>query len=123
MGSVKDEIAYLRGILEDADVSEARRKTLAPVIENVAIMRYKLAEAAEEVLNAPLVTEWENGKQTGIKENSIVKAYESLFKHYMVGMSKILDALPSEKRAQVETKEEPVKPQTVLDIVRGRHSA
>lgn len=119
---MKTEIAYLAGILEDAGVSEARRKTLAPIIENVALMRFKLCEAFDEVKDAPLVESWENGKQAGIKESSIVKAYESLFKHYMVGMAKILDALPAEKRAEVEREETEVRPQTVLEIIRGRHA-
>lgn len=113
------------GIMEtlaEAGVSEARQRMLRPIAENVAFMCQKLTESRRDLEAAELTVEYNNGGgQEGIRENPLIRAYEALWKSYMVGMSKILDALPAESRAKVE-QEEPERPQTVLEIIRGRHA-
>lgn len=106
--------------LIDAGVSEARRKTLVPVIENVTWMREHLDAARLELTGCELVEEYTNGNgMTGDRENLALRAYESLFKTYMLGMSKILDALP--KETPIAAADEELKPSTVLEFVRNKH--
>lgn len=106
--------------LIDAGVSEARRKTLAPVVDNCEWMRERLEAAREELTGCELVEEYTNGNgMTGDRENLAMRAYESLFKTYMLGMAKILDALPKETPLAAEDEE--LKPSTVLEFVRNKH--
>lgn len=106
--------------LIDAGVSDARRKTLAPVVDNCEWMRERLEAAREELEGCELVEEYTNGNgMTGDRENLAMRAYESLFKTYMLGMTKILDALPKETPLAAEDEE--LKPSTVLEFVRNKH--
>lgn len=107
-------------ILKEVGISERRMKLLAPVILNTAWMKAKLDDAREAIKNSQIVISYDNGGgQKGIRENPLFKGYESLWKSYMTGMSKILDCLPDDV---AEIASECVdKPKTVLDLVRGKH--
>ena len=59
------------------------------------------------------------GGQKGIRENPAFKGYESLWKAYMQGMNRILDTLPPE---QIQAATDDIRPQTVLDSIRAKHS-
>lgn len=114
------EIERLTGLLYDAEVSERRIKSLSSVIENTAWMKIKLDDAREAIKGSNVVIPYDNGGgQSGIRENPLFKGYESLFKTYMQGMDRILNALPAEKVKEVEQEIE--KPQTVLELVRNKH--
>ncbi len=114
------EIERLTGLLYDAEVSERRIKSLSSVIENTAWMKIKLDDAREAIKSSNVVIPYDNGGgQSGIRENPLFKGYESLFKTYMQGMDRILNALPAEKVKEVEQEIE--KPQTVLELVRNKH--
>lgn len=111
----------LTRVLEDAFVSEARRRTLQPVIENTAWMFAKLEDARAAIKNSQVAIPYDNGGgQTGIRENPLFKGYTSLWKAYMLGMGRILDALPAEVRV-IEQEPEEMKPQTVLTMIRAKH--
>lgn len=102
------------------DVSESRMGILEPIIANTAWMKTKLDETIKEIKSSKIVIPYDNGGgQQGTRENPLFKAYESLWKSYMQGMTKILEALPPEIRKQEEEKAE--EPKTVLQIVRAKH--
>ncbi len=108
-------------------VPDSRRKLLESIVENVAWMRVKLDAARDEIADTSIVTTYDNGgNQKGIHENPAFRGYESLWKAYMQGMDKILNALPAEeRRGRTNTSEpdaEPAKPQTVLELVRAKHA-
>lgn len=106
-------------ILKDAGISERRINTLTPVAENIGWMKAKLDDSRELIKHSNIVVPYDNGGgQKGIRENPAFKGYEALFKSYMQGMDRILNALPEE---QAEAVEEVAKPQSVLDLVRNRH--
>lgn len=107
-------------LLHDFNISDKRMKLLEPIIANTAWMKVKLDDARDAVKNSSIAITYDNGGgQKGIRENPLFKGYESLWKSYMTGMSKILDCLPNDV---AEIASECVdKPKTVLDLVRGKH--
>ena len=115
-----EEKKRIIAILKDAGISKRRMDMLKPVIENVSWMRAKLDDSRELIKNSNIVMLYDNGGgQRGIRENPAFKGYESLWKAYMQGMNRILDTLPPE---QIDVAVEDVKPQTVLDTIRAKHS-
>ena len=115
-----EEKKRIVAILKDAGISKRRMDMLKPVIENVSWMRAKLDDSRELIKNSNIVMPYDNGGgQRGIRENPAFKGYESLWKAYMQGMNRILDTLPPE---QIDVAVEDVKPQTVLDTIRAKHS-
>ncbi len=116
----KDEKQRLTALLFDCKVSEKRIQMLEPVIENTAWMKAKLDDTREAIKSTSVVIPYDNGGgQKGLRENPLFKGYESLWKAYMTGISKIMDALPLEvKKAEAENIE---TPKTVLQLVRAKH--
>lgn len=116
----EQEQGRIKDILYDVGVSDKRMRLLDPVIINTAWMKAKLDDARAAIKNAQIAISYDNGGgQKGIRENPLFKGYESLWKSYMQGMSKILECLPPEN-IEAET-EEIVKPKTMLDLVRDKH--
>ena len=117
---VSAEIKSIKQTLEGYNVSSKRIKALESIIENTAWMKIKLDDAREAVKTSNVVIPYDNGGgQTGLRENPLFKGYESLWKSYMAGMSRILDCLPSE---QVNIEAEKIEtPKTVLELVRNKH--
>lgn len=117
---VSAEIKSIKQTLEDYNVSSKRIKALESIIENTAWMKIKLDDAREAVKTSNVVIPYDNGGgQTGLRENPLFKGYESLWKSYMAGMSRILECLPSE---QVNIEVEKIEtPKTVLELVRNKH--
>lgn len=108
-------------LLKDIGISEKRQQMLEPIIENTAWMKAKLDDAREAIKHSNIVISYDNGGgQKGIRENPLFKGYESLWKAYMQGMTKILDCLPQEaceiKAVELE------RPKTMLELVRNRHA-
>lgn len=117
---VKQEADRLRGIV--GEVSDRQRSVLDPVIDNVAWMKVKLEDTREEIKDAPVTIEYDNGGgQTGVRENPMFKGYESLWRSYVSGLGKIMDALPDE--ADIDLMDTEHNPKTVLEMVRSKHSA
>lgn len=98
--------------------SAERAQTLKPVCENVGWMKARLDAARTEIGDAPLTVEYQNGdKQSGITENPALRVYESLFRSYIAGLAKILDALPP-SAADAAINKAPV--QTQLALIKAR---
>lgn len=109
----------IKRLLNDAGISENRKKMLEPIILNTAWMKAKLDDAREAIKNSNIVISYDNGGgQKGLRENPLFKGYESLWRSYMAGMGKILDSLPAEEVEQVAEAE---KPATMLELVRKKH--
>lgn len=119
--AVTKEQNKLKKALREAKISAYKMKALEPVIINSAWMKAKLDEARSQAKECEIVVEYDNGGgQKGLRENPIFKAYESLWKSYMLGMCRILDAIPDDAKDEVEAAIEEARPQTVLEIVRGK---
>lgn len=116
----EEEQKRILDLLSDVGISDKRMCLLEPIIVNTAWMKAKLDDAREAIKNSNIVISYDNGGgQKGIRENPLFKGYESLWRSYMAGMSKILDSLPQE---MVEQATENVgKPATMLELVRERH--
>lgn len=114
----RKEKTKIKRLLKRSGVADDKIKMLDPVIDNTAWMKAKLEDAIDGIRNGFIVTEYDNGGgQKGIRENPLFKAYESLFKTYMAGMGKIIDAMPDKKAGAAPDE---VKPQTVLDAILAR---
>ena len=115
----EEEQKRIADLLDEVGISDKRRKLLEPIILNTAWMKAKLDDAREAIKNSNIVISYDNGGgQKGIRENPLFKGYESLWRSYMAGMSKILDSLPQEI---VEQSVEVEKPATMLELVRNKH--
>lgn len=110
----------LTSLLFSCNVSDERIKMLDAVLENVAWIKAKLDGTREAIKESTVVIPYDNGGgQKGLRENPLYKGYESLWKAYMSGMAKILDAIPN---GEVKT-EEKKRDKTMLEIVRERRRA
>ena len=111
---VSREKKRLLALLDRADVPTQQRDVLAPVIDNISWQRIKMDEAREEMQDASIVCEYDNGGgQSGMRENPIFKAYINLFRAYMVGLEKFSSYLPKELQAEAAG-----EPLDVLSMVR-----
>lgn len=117
---MNEEAARLRELLAENGVSEKKIDLLATVIDNTAAMKDKLDETLELMQKSAVVISYDNGGgQKGLRENPIFKGYESLWKSYMSGLSKLLEFVP---RQVVEKEAEQIEtPKTVLELVRDKH--
>lgn len=119
---VKKEQRKISREIKKAKISEHKMKVIEPVVANVAFMKVKLDEAREQVKEETITVEYDNGGgQKGIRENPVFKAYEALWKSYMLGMDKILSIIPEQLQQELSSEAEQVKPQTVLDMVREKN--
>ena len=115
----EEEEKRILDLLEEIGISDKRMKLLRPIVVNTAWMKAKLDDAREAIKNSNIVITYDNGGgQRGIRENPLFKGYESLWRSYMAGMSKILDCLPQEA---IEQAVEIEKPATMLELVRNKH--
>lgn len=107
-------------LLDEVGISEKRQKLLEPIILNTAWMKAKLDDAREAIKHSNIVISYDNGgNQKGIRINPLFTGYESLWKAYMNGMSRILDSLPKEEIVQKTNVVE--NPKTMLELVRNKH--
>lgn len=108
----------IRKALKESGVSMTQIKAIEPMIRNLATMADKLDEIAEQLPEAPLVVEYENGEhQRGVRENPIFKTYENLYSSYQNGMNKIIKMIDDGKRMPPQPKKEE---KTVLDQILGK---
>lgn len=88
-------------LLERADVPQHKRDVLQPVIDNLSWQRGKLEEAMQQMKEATLTVEYDNGGgQKGTRENPIFRAYISLWKAYLAGLDKVVDTLPDDLKSE-----------------------
>ena len=116
----KTEEQRITSLLFSYGIPEEHIEMLAPVIENVSWMKAKLDRTRDEIEESSVAIPYDNGGgQKGIRENPLFKGYEALWKTYMTGYTKILEALPPEAAQAEAGKAE--KPKTVLELVRKKH--
>lgn len=119
---VLKEFRKMKREIKKAKISEHKMKVIEPVVMNAAFMKVKLEEAREQVKNETITVAYDNGGgQKGVRENPIFKAYEALWKSYMLGMDKILSIIPEQLQQELSSEAEQIRPQTVLDIVRDKN--
>lgn len=98
--------------------SSERAQALRPMCGNVGWMKARLDVARAEIGEAPLTVEYQNGeKQSGVTENPAIKAYESLFRAYVAGLAKIIEALPP---AATDVAINKAPAQTKLALIKAR---
>ena len=120
--AVRQEKNKIKKLFKKAKIPEHKKKVFEPIIENVALMKVKLDELREQIAHEEFMIEYDNGGgQKGIRENPIFKRYESFFKTFMIGMSRIIDELPDEIAASEMVSVEGFQPKTVLDQIREKH--
>lgn len=91
-----------------------RAQALRPLCDNVGWMKARLDMAIEELGEAEMTVEYQHGKdQSGVMENPAIRAYEGLFRAYIAGLTKLLDALPPAEAAAAAAKE-PKKTQLAM---------
>ena len=94
----------LEALLDKAEVPQQQRAVLQAVIDNIAWQRIKLDEAREEMENASIVCEYDNGGgQRGIRKNPIFEAYINLWRAYMLGLEKLSSYLPKEMLEEISS--------------------
>lgn len=120
--AAEKEKRRIKKLLKDAQVSEHKQKILEPVIENAAWMKAKLDDAREQIRGSSIAIPYNNGGgQKGLRENPLFKGYENLWRCYIAGMGKIMDALPEEYQEKQKEVEVIENPRSVLEIVRAKH--
>lgn len=120
--AVRKEKNKLKKLFRDAKVPAHKMKAFEPIIENVALMKIKLDELRTEIAGEDFMVEYDNGGgQKGIKENPKFKRYESFFKTFMLGMSKIIDELPDEIVASGGVAVEGFQPKSILEQIKDKH--
>ena len=119
------EIRRLNKMLRDGGAGDGCIKSLRPIVENTAWMKAKLDDARAEIRDGQIAVEYDNGGgQKGVRENPLFKGYESLWKAYMLGMARLLDAMPEADAAKAEKEQaDQAAPATVLDLVMARRRA
>lgn len=94
---VLKEHKRIEGLLNRAEVPQQLRDVLAPVVDNLAWMRIKLDETREEMKEAGVTCEYDNGGgQTGVRENPVFKGYLNLWRGYLAGIEKLQSYLPKD---------------------------
>lgn len=118
----KKEQNRLVRCLKKSNVDPVRLDVVKPVIEHVSWMYVKLCEAKDQMADEPIMVEYDNGGgQTGIRENPIFKAYESLWKSYLSGVKVITETLPDTNPNDLVDKD--MKPDNVLSLVKAKRKA
>ncbi len=104
LDKVEIEKNRLIALLNEAEVSEQKQESIKALIDNLAWQKVKLDETMEQMKDASVVCEYNNGGgQSGIRENPIFKGYVTLFRAYMIGLDKFTSYLPKEIEKQIET--------------------
>lgn len=108
----------IKRALKEAGVSMTQIKAVDPMIRNLAVMADKLDEIMEQLPEAPMTVEYENGEhQKGVRENPIFRTYENLYSTYQNGMNKIIKMIDDGSRTPPQPKKEE---KTVLDQILGK---
>lgn len=107
-GTVKAEKRRLARVVKKSGGDSDKQKA---VIENLAFMKAKLDETRAYLENEKLFCEYDNGGgQSGVREHPGYKAYESLWRAYLSGLSQLT---PAAKKAEPAAD----KPENVLSLV------
>jgi hypothetical protein len=90
---IKKEITKLKRLLINID--EDRKKAVEQQIQNAAWMAVALEDIRKQIDLSGYVEYYQNGQnQSGQKESSLVRTYNSLIKNYNATIKQITDNLP-----------------------------
>lgn len=111
----------IKKLLRESKIPGHKMKILEPTIENVALMKVKLDEMRDQMIEEKAVVAYDNGGgQKGVRENPVFKRYESFFKTYSLGMSEIFNVFRDEEGRKEDNIDESLKPQTVLGYLQEK---
>ena len=118
---VEAKIAEFNKALRKAKVPAHIRKLLEGTISNVAWLEMKLDEIRAEIPEGEFLREYDNGGgQKGTQKSPALKAYEGVFRDYMMGMDKIMDVLPDEAKTPMQRKARKAEPKNALELIREK---
>lgn len=118
---VEERISEFNKALRKAKVPVHIRKLLEGTIANVAWLEVKLDEIRNEIPEGEFLREYDNGGgQKGIQKSPVLKTYEGIFRDYMMGMDKIMDAIPDEAKEPMQRKARKAEPKNALELIREK---
>lgn len=110
----------MKRLMKAAGAEAWKIQMMEPVMKNTAWMCAKLEETIDRIKTEKVVIPYSNGGgQEGIRLNPLYQGYESLWKAYMAGMNQIMAAAGAQK----ESKSEPMKPKSVIALMRSQKQA
>ena len=117
----KKEVRKMARFCKDAGVDAKKIDAFTPLFDNICWMQIKLEDAREEIGEAGLLTEYDNGGgQSGVRQNPAFKAYEALWKSYCTGLGILLPQLPDAAKDTATAAARNAAPETALALVLGK---
>ncbi len=117
----KKDVRKMARFCKEAGVDAKKIDAFTPLFDNICWMQIKLEDAREEIGEAGLLTEYDNGGgQSGVRQNPAFKAYEALWKSYCAGLQILLAELPDSAKAAAVAAGQKTAPETALALVLGK---
>lgn len=117
----KKEVRKMARFCKESGVDAKKIDAFTPLFDNICWMQIKLEDAREEIGEAGLLTEYDNGGgQSGTRQNPAFKAYEALWKSYCAGLDLLLPQLPDAAKKVAAATAEKTAPKTTLEVVLGK---
>ena len=96
---IKKEIQKLQKIFKNIDAD--RKQVIQRQIENVAFMSVSLDELQKIINEKGYVEIYQNGQnQSGVKETSEVRIYNTILKNFNSSLKQLIDLLPEQEVQQ-----------------------
>lgn len=96
---IKKEIQKLQKIFKNIDAD--RKQVIQRQIENVAFMSVSLDELQKIINEKGYVETYQNGQnQSGVKETSEVRIYNTILKNFNSSLKQLIDLLPEQEVQQ-----------------------
>lgn len=117
----KKEVRKMARFCKEVGVDAKKIDAFTPLFDNICWMQIKLEDAREEIGEAGLLTEYDNGGgQSGVRQSPAFKAYEALWKSYCAGLDILLAELPDHAKAAAAAAGRKTAPETALALVLGK---
>lgn len=117
----KKAVRKLTRFWRESGVDADKIDAFTPLFDNICWMQIKLEDAREEIGEAGLLTEYDNGGgQSGVRQNPAFKAYEALWKSYCTGLGILLPQLPDAAKDSATAAARNAAPETALALVLGK---
>lgn len=118
---LQEKIDEFTKALRKAKVPAHIMKLLKGTIDNAAWLELKLDKIREEIPEGDVLREYDNGGgQKGVQKDPILKAYESVFRDYMMAIDKIMNALPEGAKEPLKRKARKAEPKNALELIREK---
>lgn len=96
----ESEVKKLHEITRDT-IPKAKRGVAMALMRNAAWMKVKLDEARADMMEAPLVIDYDNGGgQAGKRENPAFSAYNKLFASYSRAIKQLTDLMGTDASSE-----------------------